>query len=99
MRLGTGRAQFRHKDERGAHRVRGLNLLVPEAGLEPAQGCPYRILSLVADATKARRVCKPSVLMIDAIGALAFHSRTKHGQQQFHVATVAWLLDDPHRPR
>ena len=24
---------------------KGMVLLVPEAGLEPAQGCPYRILS------------------------------------------------------
>ena len=52
--------------------------MVPEGGLEPPQGYPYRILSLVADATKVRRVFKPSefqapmALVIDAIGALAF---------------------------
>ena len=23
----------------------GMKILVPEAGLEPAQGCPYRILN------------------------------------------------------
>ena len=56
--------------------------LVPE-GLEPTQGFPYRILSLVADATKVRRVCKPSesqasmALVINAIGAIAFRRTDK----------------------
>ena len=49
MRLGTGRAQFRHKEERGMVVVGApseiLKYLVPEARLELAQGCPYRILS------------------------------------------------------
>jgi hypothetical protein len=47
MRLGTGRAQFRHKEERGMVGAPSklLNYLVPEARLELAQGCPYRILS------------------------------------------------------
>ena len=47
MRLGTGRAQFRHKEERGMVDAPNklLICLVPEAGLEPAQGYPYRILS------------------------------------------------------
>ncbi len=31
---------------------------VPEERLELSRGYPHRILSLVADATKARRVCK-----------------------------------------
>jgi len=47
MRLGTGRAQFRHKEERGmaAAPIKLLIYLVPEGGLEPPQGCPYRILN------------------------------------------------------
>ena len=50
MRLGTGRAQFGHKQERvmvGAPSKRLIlrGNLVPEARLELAQGCPYRIFS------------------------------------------------------
>ena len=51
MRLGKGGAQFRDKEERGMVGaptelwiLQGRNL-VPEARLELAQGCPYRILS------------------------------------------------------
>jgi hypothetical protein len=47
MRLGTGRAQFRHKEEWGMVGAPSklLIYLVPEEGLEPSQGYPYRILS------------------------------------------------------
>ena len=38
--------------------IKLLKRMVPEVGLEPTQGFPYRILSLVADATKVRRVYK-----------------------------------------
>ena len=47
MRLGTGRAQFRHKEEWGmvGAPCKSSNIMVPEEGLEPSQGYPYRILS------------------------------------------------------
>jgi hypothetical protein len=45
--MGTGWAQFSDGRERGVigAPTKLLKCLVPEVGLEPTQGCPYRILS------------------------------------------------------
>ena len=73
--------------------------VVPEEGLEPSQGYPYRILSLVADATKVRRVCKPSefqasmALVINAIGALAFpHGQNTDNKSFILAASRGYLI-------
>jgi len=65
--LGTGRAQFRHKEERGMIGAPNklLIYMVPEGGLEPPQGYPYRILSQPKSITS--RIPEITTLLIQAL--------------------------------
>ena len=43
--MGTGRADYRRTEDRMIGHLSVLDFVVPEEGLEPSQGYPYRILS------------------------------------------------------
>ena len=66
----------------------GMNMLAPEAGLEPAQGCPYRILSHITSVTTTHKpLQQPIISTFTCIGVRralevsCSKTRTKDGRK------------------